>query len=384
MPVEESGNMLILLAALAHVEGNADFAGRYWPQATRWAEYLAEKGFDPEKQLCTDDFAGHLAHNVNLSVKAIEALAAYGQAVRDARRPRERGEVPQAGGGVGREMGRGGRRRRPLPPRLRPARHLEPEVQPRLGPHPRFQALPSGSARKEIAFYRKTSEPLRAAAGQPQAYAKLDWSVWTATLADSREDFEAIVDPLVRLSPGVAVARADDGLVRDKEGQEVGFQARSVVGGVFIKLLADPATWKKWAGRDKTKTGEWAPLPKPPLIKEVVPTSRREPAVWRYTTEKPADGWQKPDFDDKEWKEGPGGFGTAATPGSAVHTEWKSDDIWIRREIDCPKGTFPTCNCWSTTTTTRRSTSTASWRRRCPATSPTTSRRRSAPRRRRR
>ena len=69
--------MIISLAALAHVEGNVSFAAGWWPLVTKWAEYLEKFGFDPGSQLCTDDFAGHLAHNANLAVKSIVALACY-------------------------------------------------------------------------------------------------------------------------------------------------------------------------------------------------------------------------------------------------------------------------------------------------------------------
>jgi hypothetical protein len=77
----------------------------------------------------------------------------------------------------------------------------------------------------------------------------------------------------------------------------------------------------------------WQPAPK---VKRLVADSRNEPAEWRYTTAKPADGWEKRDFDDAAWQAGPGGFGTAGTPGANVRTKWDGPEIWLRRTVELP------------------------------------------------
>ncbi len=70
-----------------------------------------------------------------------------------------------------------------------------------------------------------------------------------------------------------------------------------------------------------------------PAVTSLVETSREQPQAWRYTTKEPPEGWQETEFEDADWTEGPGGFGTPATPGTVVRTTWDTTDIWLRREI---------------------------------------------------
>jgi hypothetical protein len=77
MPVEECGNMLIMTAAACNASKDYTIASDNMDLLEKWVEYLKFYGQDPGNQLCTDDFAGHLAHNTNLAIKAIVGIGAY-------------------------------------------------------------------------------------------------------------------------------------------------------------------------------------------------------------------------------------------------------------------------------------------------------------------
>ncbi|HEX4265469.1 MAG TPA: glycoside hydrolase family 2 TIM barrel-domain containing protein [Verrucomicrobiae bacterium] len=72
-------------------------------------------------------------------------------------------------------------------------------------------------------------------------------------------------------------------------------------------------------------------------VRALVPSALQARVAWKYTTDKPPEGWTKPDFDDSKWNEGIGGFGTEGTPGTVVNTTWSTSDIWLRRQFTLNK-----------------------------------------------
>jgi hypothetical protein len=237
MPVEESGNLIIMIAALGQSEGNWDFAKRFMPQLTQWADYLAKKGMDPENQLSTDDFAGHLAHNTNLSIKAIEALGAFVQIARGVGNT----QLAEQYAGIVREM---------------PARwesmaldgdHYKLAFDQKgtwsqkynlvwddlLGLH----LFPKRVMETEWAFYTKQLKRYGLPLDNRKTITKLDWEVWTATLAPAPDQFEDLIHRLVVWSDETPSRVPTTDFYDTVSGKQIGFQARSVVGGVFIKAL---------------------------------------------------------------------------------------------------------------------------------------------------
>jgi len=91
---------------------------------------------------------------------------------------------------------------------------------------------------------------------------------------------------------------------------------------------------------ERTAAANQGKFPPEPKLVPVVATSETAAAEWKYTTDKPADDWAKPDFDDSAWKTGKAGFGSEGTPGATVRTEWKTPDIWLRRVVEIPAGPF--------------------------------------------
>ena len=237
MPVEEAGNMILLATAISKVEGNAYYAAKHWETLTVWADYLIHAGLDPENQLCTDDFAGHLAHNANLSVKAILAVAGYGQMAEMLGKQ----EVAEKYIGAAKDMARewikmaddGDHYRLTFD---RPGTWSQKY---NLVWNKVFDMgiFPDEVARKEVAFYLTKQQKYGLPLDGRKDYTKSDWIMWSACLADRPEDFRSLVSLIYKYAEETPSRVPLSDWHDTNEGHMMNFKARSVVGGYFMKLL---------------------------------------------------------------------------------------------------------------------------------------------------
>ena len=332
MMVEESGNMIILTDAIAHCDGNTKFSDPWWGTMTKWVNYLEKFGLDPEEQLCTDDFNGRLAHNSNLAVKAIVGLGAYADLAKmrgdTAAYTKYHRMAQQYARNWMEKAGDGDHYRLAYNKPGTWSQLYNLVFDKILG----LDVFPKEVYEKEVAHYKAVLQPYGLPLDNRNMRTKADWTAWTASLADSKEDFELLMAPMSNyLEKTPDRVPFSDGYFVDELEHYNFFHARPVVGGVFVRMLTDPAMWKKWSSMDREVVGTYAPLPVPPTVTPVVGLG----ATWKYTTADPGADFMKPGFDDAAWKSGRAGFGQGA-PGTRPRTPWSTDDIWLRRTLVLP------------------------------------------------
>jgi len=232
MPVEEAGNMLICLAAVKKYSGGDQILFDENKELMKqWVDYLVKFGYDPGEQLCTDDFAGHLARNCNLSVKAILGIAAYAELSGDssymdiAKKYARQWEIDAKADHEGTRLSFD----------VADSWSLKYNMvwDNLLG----YNLFSDEIKKNEIKVYRSRMNRYGVPLDNRADYTKIDWLMWSTCIWRDREYFDAVCQSIVNMINETLdrVPLAD--WYYTSSADYIAFRNRSVAGGLYINLL---------------------------------------------------------------------------------------------------------------------------------------------------
>ena len=99
--------------------------------------------------------------------------------------------------------------------------------------------FPNNVIGKEINYYLTKQNPYGLPLDSRKEYTKSDWIMWTAAMSSDKETFQKFSDPVYKyINETVSRVPISDWHHTDS-GRWVGFRARSVIGGYWMKVLMD-------------------------------------------------------------------------------------------------------------------------------------------------
>ena len=232
MPVEEAGNMLLCLAAIKKYSGgDQTLFDENKDLMKKWVDYLVDFGYDPSTQLCTDDFAGHLARNCNLSLKAILGIAAYAELSCDAsymeiaKRYAKQWEKDAKADHCGTRL-----------------TFDDPDSwslkynivwDDLLG----YNIFSDEVKKNEIKIYMSKMNRYGVPLDNRSDYTKIDWLMWSTCIYRDKDYFNAVCESIVNMINETLDRVPLTDFYYTSTADYRSFRNRSVVGGLFINLL---------------------------------------------------------------------------------------------------------------------------------------------------
>lgn len=237
MPVEECGNMLILTAVVCELDGSAEFAGKYTHLLEKWAQYLTVYGEDPGEQLCTDDFGGHLSHNVNLSAKAIMGIEAYSKLLNilgeydKAKEYHDKAKTmadsweKRANRGNHYTLAFGSEDTWSLKYNIVWDKYFGSNL------------FSEEVFEKEIAYYISKTNKYGTPLDSRKDYTKSDWILWCVAFAGDKESADKLIAPVADYLENTNTRVPFSDWYDTFTGNYIAFIARSVQGGIFMPMF---------------------------------------------------------------------------------------------------------------------------------------------------